>query len=359
MLQQILDLITGMGYWGILLGLMIEVIPSELVLAYAGFLVSRHQINLVEAVVFGTIGCLLQHVILYGIGRFGGRPFVDKYGKYIHLKKSHIDITERWFLKYGAGVVFTSRFVPVLRQAISIPAGIAKMPIAKFLIYTGLATVPWAVLFVWLGKGLGENWDTIDEKAGPLMNYIMYGAIGLAAAYLLWKLVKRKNPKVKAGYVGEKNTAHQLRFLGSEYRVYNGRFVQARGNKQEFDHLVVGPGGVFHIETKNWGGEIKFTDKGVERTKEGHHEDPTAQIYRHEFVLKELLRGSKLQADVVGVLCFSNPDCTVVGESPAFATVKLDRLVHFIKTYRPKRPLSEGETKAIARLLEEHSTPSR
>ncbi len=82
-----LHFIEGLGVWGILLGLALEVIPSEIVLAYGGFLVSRGQVSLVGAIVFGTIGCMLQQLILYGLGRYGGRPVLDKFGKYLHLKK--------------------------------------------------------------------------------------------------------------------------------------------------------------------------------------------------------------------------------------------------------------------------------
>ena len=197
-ISRVLELITGMGYWGILLGLALEVIPSEIVLAYAGYLVYQGQINLIEAVIFGTIGCLLQQVILYAIGLYGGRSFVDKYGKYLHIKSKHVDMTERWFHKYGGGVVFTSRFIPVVRQAISIPAGIAKMNIVKFLLFSGLASIPWAILFVSLGKTLGENWETINEKAAPYTQPILWGAIGLMLIYVLSKaLTRKKNPPGK------------------------------------------------------------------------------------------------------------------------------------------------------------------
>jgi membrane protein DedA with SNARE-associated domain len=195
-IHQILEFITGMGYWGILLGLALEVIPSEIVLAYAGYLVYQGEINLVEAVIFGTIGCLLQQVILYAIGMYGGRAFVDKYGKYLHIKAKHVDMTERWFQKYGGGVVFTSRFIPVVRQAISIPAGIAKMNMVKFLTFSGLASIPWAILFVSLGKALGENWENIDEKAAPYTQPILWGALGLMAAYILYKVLTRKKKSV-------------------------------------------------------------------------------------------------------------------------------------------------------------------
>lgn len=357
--HQILEFITGLGYWGILLGLAIEVIPSEIVLAYAGFLVYKGEINVLEAVIFGTVGCLLQQIVLYAIGLYGGRPFVDKYGKYLHIKAKHIDMTERWFHKYGAGVVFTSRFIPVVRQAISIPAGIARMNLPKFLIYTGLASIPWAVIFILLGQKLGENWESIDEKAGPYMQPLLWGALGLTALYFLYQMLFRKKTKEPAGYVGEKNTAQELKGLGGDYRVLNGYGIKGRTGTQEIDHLVVGPNGIFHIETKNWGGTVTFTDKGVEHSQEGHKEDPTARLYRQEFVLKELLRAHKLQSDVVGVLCFSNPDCTLAGGSPAFATLKLDRLVETIRSHKAKHPLSSTDVKTLAKLLEDSGTPIR
>ncbi|WP_315792554.1 DedA family protein [Paenibacillus sp. BIC5C1] len=191
-INQILEVITGMGYWGILLGMTLEVIPSEIVLAYAGYLVYHGQLSLVEAVIFGTLGCLLQHVILYAIGRYGGRMLVDKYGKYLHIKSKHVDMTERWFQKYGVGVVFTSRFIPVVRQAISIPAGIAKMNIFIFLLFSGLASIPWAILFVFLGKTLGENWKNINEIAAPYTQPFLWGAVGLMFIYVVFKTIRHK-----------------------------------------------------------------------------------------------------------------------------------------------------------------------
>ncbi|CAG7646201.1 hypothetical protein PAECIP111802_03686 [Paenibacillus allorhizosphaerae] len=195
LIQSALHFIEGLGVWGILLGLMLEVIPSEIVLSFGGYLVSQGRISLVGAIVFGTIGCLLQQVILYWIGRYGGRPFLDKFGKYLHLKKKHLDIAEGWFNKYGAGMVFTARFVPVLRQAISIPAGMARMPMLKFLFYTLLGTIPWAVLFVYFGRALGDNWEQIDEVTRPYVKPFIFAAIVCAALYILWKYFRRDKSK--------------------------------------------------------------------------------------------------------------------------------------------------------------------
>jgi membrane protein DedA with SNARE-associated domain len=183
--------IEGLGVWGILLGLMLEVIPSELVLSFGGYLVSQGSVSFFGAVVFGTIGCLLQQIILYWIGRYGGRPFVEKYGKYLMLKKHYIDIAERWFNQYGAIMVFAARFVPVVRQAISIPAGMARMPMLHFILYTTLGTIPWAILFVYLGRALGSNWEQIDQIAAPYMRPLILSAVVLTLLYIIYILLKR------------------------------------------------------------------------------------------------------------------------------------------------------------------------
>ncbi|MCZ8515527.1 DedA family protein [Paenibacillus filicis] len=194
LVQSALHFIEGLGVWGILLGLMLEVIPSEIVLAFAGYLVSRGEISLVGAIIFGTIGCLLQQVILYWIGRYGGRPFLDKFGKFLHLKPKHLDIAEGWFNRYGAGMVFTARFIPVLRQAISIPAGMARMSMVRFLFYTLLGTIPWAIILVYIGRTLGENWEQINQAAAPYIKPIILLSVLLTAGYVLWKVLARKKP---------------------------------------------------------------------------------------------------------------------------------------------------------------------
>lgn len=179
--------IQHLGYFGIMLGLMIEVIPSEIVLAYGGYLVYSGHISFVGAVIFGVIGGVIAQLFVYWIGRYGGRPILERFGKYIFISKKHIDVSEQWFLKYGSGVIFTARFIPVARHAISIPAGMAKMPISKFTLLTTLAVIPWSILFVYLGRVLGEQWQHIDEKAGPYIMPILLVALALLIIYVLIK----------------------------------------------------------------------------------------------------------------------------------------------------------------------------
>ncbi|KOP83066.1 DedA family protein [Cytobacillus solani] len=184
---SIFEVLSQLGYIGIALGLMVEVIPSEIVLSYGGYLVSTGKIHFWGALAAGIIGGTIAQLFLYWIGLYGGRPFLDKYGKFLLIKKSHLDASEQWFQKYGTGVIFTARFVPVIRHAISIPAGIAKMPLSTFSMYTIAAMIPWTVLFLLLGIQLGDHWREIKEYAKPVLLPIIIFAITSVVIYFLYK----------------------------------------------------------------------------------------------------------------------------------------------------------------------------
>lgn len=190
-IYSILEFLSQLGYSGIAIGLMIEVIPSEIVLGYGGYMISQGKINFVGAVIAGTIGGTLAQLFLYWAGYYGGRPFLEKYGKYVLIKKSHIDIAEDWFNKYGAGVIFSARFIPVVRHAISIPAGIAKMSALKFTLYTVAAVIPWTIFFLYLGLTLGSNWSNIKEVAEPFVMPLIIAAVVLGTIYFLIKRTKK------------------------------------------------------------------------------------------------------------------------------------------------------------------------
>ncbi|MED1818872.1 DedA family protein [Bacillus subtilis] len=187
LISEILTWLTNMGYAGIAIGLMIEIIPSEIVLAYGGYMVSEGTIGFIGSIIAGVIGGTIAQIFIYWIGRYGGRPFLDKYGKYLLIKKHHIDMSENWFQKYGAGVVFSARFIPVVRHAISIPAGIARMPFLKFVVLTVLAIIPWSILFVYLGIQLGSQWDDVENIAGTYTTPIMILAVVVIALYFVIK----------------------------------------------------------------------------------------------------------------------------------------------------------------------------
>ncbi|WP_281891153.1 nuclease-related domain-containing protein [Paenibacillus sp. YYML68] len=150
----------------------------------------------------------------------------------------------------------------------------------------------------------------------------------------------------------ERSAAHQLKYIGGEYRVLHGK--RLGGGKLDIDHLVIGPNGLFHIDTKHWDGEIQLGAGGegqLQTAETAAGLDPTAQLYRQEHALKELLRQHKLRADVVGIVCFTHPDATLIGTSAAFNAVKVERLVQQIKSHRPSRTLSASEVAEMERIL--------
>ncbi len=189
--NQILLSLAYLGYFGIALGLMIEIIPSEIVLSYGGFMISQGTIGWPLAIVAAVIGGLFSQLFLYWFARYGGRPLILKYGKYVLISEHHLDLAERWFLKYGQGVIFGARFIPVVRHAISIPAGLAKMDQTKFSLYTVLAIIPWSILFLYLGETLGTNWRSIKEVAAPYTNGVLIAAVVLIIFYVIYKRRQR------------------------------------------------------------------------------------------------------------------------------------------------------------------------
>jgi membrane protein DedA with SNARE-associated domain len=190
---EVLRWLTDLGYVGIAIGLMLEVIPSEIVLAYGGYMVSQDQINFVGAVIAGTIGGTIAQLFLYWIGLYGGRPFLEKYGKYLLINKKHLDVADQWFERYGVGVIFTARFIPVVRHAISIPAGIVGMSFTRFTLYTVLAIIPWSIFFVYLGMKLGSNWNQVKEIASPYVTDAAIVAIVLIVVYFLINKFKKRS----------------------------------------------------------------------------------------------------------------------------------------------------------------------
>jgi len=183
-------------FLGIIFALSIEVIPSEIVLAFAGFLVARGDISFFMALLAAIIGGILSQLILYILGYFGGRSFLERYGKFLFIHKKHLVLAEKWFRNYGTGFVFGARFIPILRHAISVPAGIAKMPFFKFLFLTTAAVIPWSVFFIYLGMKIKSNWYEIEDIARPyLLFFCIFAGILLISYFLVKDFKKSKQGK--------------------------------------------------------------------------------------------------------------------------------------------------------------------
>lgn len=157
---------------------MIIPMPSELVMPFAGFLVAEGKMTMLLVVLFSSIGSITGSLISYYVGYYGGKPFVLKFGKYLLLEVDDLEKTEKWFREKGIKTIFISRFIPVVRHLISIPAGLGKMDVKKFSLYTILGATLWNLFLTVCGYILGKNWDMIKH-------YSEYISIAVATLLVL------------------------------------------------------------------------------------------------------------------------------------------------------------------------------
>jgi membrane protein DedA with SNARE-associated domain len=157
--------IEHLGYAGVFVGMTLEStglpLPSEIIMGFAGYVVWEGKLTLLGITLAGTLGCLAGSLIAYGIGAYGGRPLLERYGKYVLIRKSELDRGEEWFVKHGESAVFISRLLPVVRSVISYPAGIVRMDIKRFSLYTVLGSLPFCFAFAYAGVALGPHWEDI------------------------------------------------------------------------------------------------------------------------------------------------------------------------------------------------------
>ena len=165
--EVFLGFIDHWGYFAVALLMGMEnaciPIPSELILGFAGYLVFAGRMTFWGAFWYGMLGGLLGSWFAYEVGRRGGRAFVDRYGHYFFIKRSHVDMAQHWFDRYGLKAVFFSRMLPVIRTFISLPAGFAHVDLKKFTVYTILGSMPWTALIIGAGMALGESWESLLE----------------------------------------------------------------------------------------------------------------------------------------------------------------------------------------------------
>ena len=161
----IIDLITRGGYLGIVLLMGIESacipLPSEVIMPFSGYLVFQGTLVLWLVVLAGAIGCVLGSLLDYAVGAWGGRRLAERYGKYVLVSRRDLDLADRWFREHGGIIVFVGRLLPVVRTFIAFPAGVARMPIWRFCVYTFLGSLIWCALLAWIGMKLGQHWDTL------------------------------------------------------------------------------------------------------------------------------------------------------------------------------------------------------
>lgn len=182
--------ISSMGYLGIIVAMALESacipLPSEVIMPFSGYLVSQGRFSLLGVAVAGALGCSLGSVLAYYVGVYGGRPFIERYGRYFLITRHELALADRWFERYGDKATFISRLLPVIRTFISLPAGISRMNFPRFLIYSFVGSLPWTFALAYVGMKLGEHWERVGDVIRKLDFLIVGGLIGLVV-WFLWR----------------------------------------------------------------------------------------------------------------------------------------------------------------------------
>jgi membrane protein DedA with SNARE-associated domain len=196
----VVTVISTLGYPGVALLMGIESacipLPSELIMPYAGFLVHIGRFNLWLAALAGAIGCNLGSVIAYEIGYYGGRPLVERFGRVIWLSRHELDMADRLFQRRGGITILISRMLPVIRTFIALPAGVARMPRARFHLYTFVGSFPWCLGLAYVGLLLGERWDT-DPRLKMWFHRFDAVILGLLIVGTIWFFYTRWKNRIR------------------------------------------------------------------------------------------------------------------------------------------------------------------
>ncbi|NMP20826.1 DedA family protein [Sulfobacillus harzensis] len=195
MLTHATQSILALGVFGVFIGMLLEScyipVPSEIILPYAGYLAYSGRTSLPAAMIAGLLGGLVGALIGFWIARYGGRPLVERYGRYVGLRRHEMDRADAWFQRHGDGAVFFGRLLPGIRTYISLPAGVADMPVGRFLGFTFLGALPWTVLFTYLGYALGPRWKSLGQST----HYFLAVVIVLFIVWIVLTWFRRRSPK--------------------------------------------------------------------------------------------------------------------------------------------------------------------
>jgi membrane protein DedA with SNARE-associated domain len=197
--------IARLGYAGVVLLMAIESacipLPSEIIMPFSGYLVYTGRFNLWLVGVAGAFGCVVGSLVAYWVGMYGGRPLIEKYGRYLLVSRHDLDLADRWFDRFGEIIVFASRLLPAIRTFIAFPAGVARMNLKKFVIYTFAGSLPWCIALAYVGQRLGEKWDK-DPTLKTLFHrfdFIIGIVIALAIVWWVWRHIRHlREDKAKA-----------------------------------------------------------------------------------------------------------------------------------------------------------------
>ncbi|WP_244592446.1 DedA family protein [Azospirillum palustre] len=196
----IVSVIATLGYPGVAMLMALESacipLPSEVIMPFAGYLVSTGHFNLMLVATVGAIGCNLGSEIAYAVGRRGGRPLIRRWGRYVLLDEHDLDLAERFFSRLGGPAVLVARMLPVVRTFIALPAGMAGMPRLRFHLYTFIGSWPWCFGLAYVGYALGERWNS-DPTLRDWMHRFDVLVIVVMVAAVAWFLWRRLRTPAK------------------------------------------------------------------------------------------------------------------------------------------------------------------
>jgi membrane protein DedA with SNARE-associated domain len=198
----IIAIISTIGYAGIALLMAIESacipLPSEIIMPFSGYLVSTGRFDLLLVATAGAIGCNIGSSIAYAVGYYGGRPLVEKWGRYILVSRRDLEIVDRFFARFGSITVFICRLLPVVRTFIALPAGIARMSQVKFQLYTFIGSWPWCLALAYVGEQLGARWDT-DPELRALFHRFDAAIVAAFVVLIVWYVARHWKHRLRAG----------------------------------------------------------------------------------------------------------------------------------------------------------------
>ena len=196
--QFAVDVVEALGLPGVFLLMLAESacipIPSETTMLFAGFNVSEGEYSLAVVTAVGVAANVVGSWIAYGVGYFGRIDILEKHGRKLHIKPSHLAWADRWFERYGDATVFFSRMLPIIRTFISLPAGVARMPFWRFTVLTTAGCVPWVLLLAFIGKQVGDRWEQWRDS----LHYVDYAVLAMIVLGAIYLFVRWRQPAADA-----------------------------------------------------------------------------------------------------------------------------------------------------------------
>jgi len=196
--QFAVDTVDALGLPGVFGLMLLESacipVPSEATMLFAGFNVANGEYTLAAATAAGVLGNLVGSWIAYWVGRAGRVDVLEKHGRKLHIKKSHLEWADRWFERHGGATVFFTRMLPIIRTFISLPAGVARMPFWRFTLLTLAGCIPWVLLLTFIGREAGDNWKSWKDS----LHYVDYAVLAAIAIGIAWLIIRGRRRRSEA-----------------------------------------------------------------------------------------------------------------------------------------------------------------